>query len=76
VAAAVAAEHDARDDQHGFIAGRVEGKAAERDGPRAAQPYLVIDVGGVEHRAEPFLAGGKTVFARRQRYPDRLAPAR
>ena len=75
MAAAVAAEHDTRDDQHGFIGGRVEGKAAERDGSRAAQPYPVIDIGGIEYRAEPFLPGGKPVFPRRQRHPDGLAPA-
>ena len=75
LAAAVAAEHDARDDQHGFVGGRVEREAAERNGPRAAQPYLVIDVGGIEYRAEPFLPGGKPVFPRRQRYPRGLAPA-
>jgi hypothetical protein len=75
VAAAVAADQHARDDQDGPVGGRVEGEGAEGDRARAAYPDPVVDVGGIEHRAEPFLPGGEPVLPGRQRDPDRLAPA-
>jgi hypothetical protein len=72
---AVAAEHRARDDHDRAVRRGIEGKGAERDRARAARPDPVVDLGGVEHRAKPFLPGGEPVVAGRERDPDRLAPA-
>ncbi len=73
--ACAAAEHHGRHHEHGAVRGRVEGEAAERDRPAAWHADLVGDLGAVEQLAQPLLAGGEPVLARRNGDPGRLSPS-
>jgi hypothetical protein len=72
--AAPAPDDRLRHHEHRAVGGGVEGEAAEGDRPAAGLGHLVVDLGAVEERPEPLLAGGEPVLARGERDPGCLAP--